>query len=270
MHVLATCNLLAAAAAFAVATWPHAALARDLPAPQQASPEVSGSSEEVTPVYFGNGCFWGRQHDFIETEKKLGRGPTTLSSLAAYAGGQSGAGPGNKVCYYYGNDAVYEELGHAEVVSMELRGSSRKVEEQMRAFADTYFKQFRKTPFGMIRSDPQDMGPAYRNVVGLPGGVRSPLFKVLQAENKYGMDLIESKGDVVQNGKHAENDKPAATMFPVYIVDSSELPAYKAEVYHQFHNGIGKAYPSSYTQGLRESFLKDGRLRPSGCPELRF
>ena len=56
----------------------------------------------------------------------------------------------------------------------------------------------------------------------------------------------------------------------VYIVDSSELPAYKAEVYHQFHNGIGKAYPSSYTQGLRESFLKDGRLRPSGCPELRF
>ena len=30
---------------------------------------------------------------------------------------------------------------------------------------------------------------------------------VVQAENKYGMDLIESKGDVVQNGKHAENDK---------------------------------------------------------------
>ena len=61
MHVLASCNLLAAAAAFAVATWPHAALARDLPAPQQASPEVSGSSEEVTPVYFGNGCFWGER-----------------------------------------------------------------------------------------------------------------------------------------------------------------------------------------------------------------
>ena len=56
----------------------------------------------------------------------------------------------------------------------------------------------------------------------------------------------------------------------VYIVDSNELPAYKAEVYHQFHNGIGKAYPSSYTQGLRETFLKDGRLQPSGCPELKF
>eukprot|EP00891_Asterochloris_glomerata_P005115 jgi/Astpho2/5115/Aster-06328 len=215
MHVLATCNLLAAAAAFAVATWPHAALARDLPAPQQASPEVSGSSEEVTPVYFGNGCFWG---------------------------------PGNKVCYYYGNDAVYEELGHAEVVSMELRGSSRKVEEQMRAFADTYFKQFRKTPFGMIRSDPQDMGPAYRNSAQLL------LFTAV-----YG------GGWPARRRQEPPLQSPA-----VYIVDSSELPAYKAEVYHQFHNGIGKAYPSSYTQGLRESFLKDGRLRPSGCPELRF
>ena len=61
MHVLASCNLLAAAAAFAVATWPHAALARDLPAPQQASPEASSTSEEVTPVYFGNGCFWGER-----------------------------------------------------------------------------------------------------------------------------------------------------------------------------------------------------------------
>ena len=63
---------------------------------------------------------------------------------------------------------------------------------------------------------------------------------------------------------------PARRFAAVYIVDSSELPAYKAEVYHQFHNGIGKAYPTSYTQGLRESFLKDGRLRPSGCPELKF
>jgi hypothetical protein len=26
----------------------------------------------------------------------------------------------------------------------------------------------------------QDMGPGYRNVIGIPGGVRSPLFKVLQ------------------------------------------------------------------------------------------
>ena len=32
----------------------------------------------------------------------------------------------------------------------------------------------------MQRLDPQDAGPAYRNVVGLPGGVNSPLFKILE------------------------------------------------------------------------------------------
>ena len=96
-----------------------------------------------------------------------------------------------------------------------------------------YFNQFQRTPFGMLRLDPQvcsagcavqglwlcihiagqacspsslhaaqdmslqlmcfsgafdlccapqDMGPGYRNVIGIPGGVRSPLFKVLQVQ----------------------------------------------------------------------------------------
>ena len=43
-----------------------------------------------------------------------------------------------------------------------------------------YFGQFRKTPFGMLRLDPQDAGPGYRNVIGIPGGITSPLFRVLQ------------------------------------------------------------------------------------------
>jgi len=40
--------------------------------------------------------------------------------------------------------------------------------------------QFRKTPMGMMRSDPQDAGPGYRNVVGVPGGVASPFFQILK------------------------------------------------------------------------------------------
>lgn len=52
--------------------------------------------------------------------------------------------------------------------------------QQMTRFADAYFKQFKRTPFGMIRLDPQDRGPAYRNIIGLPGGTTSPLFKILQ------------------------------------------------------------------------------------------
>ena len=42
---------------------------------------------------------------------------------------------------------------------------------------------------GMRRLDPQDAGPGYRNVVGLPGGTSSPLFKVLQEANKNKMEL---------------------------------------------------------------------------------
>jgi len=44
---------------------------------------------------------------------------------------------------------VYEHLGHAEVVQLELAGDSQA---EMAAFADTYFSQFVKTPFGMMRS----------------------------------------------------------------------------------------------------------------------
>lgn len=200
-----------------------------------ASSEASStdSSDNSTPIYFGNGCFWGRQKDFVDVEKALGREGGKISAITGYAGGAKGAGrflmtrpyfffvhvdlqlknghvlpanhscvllvyvcwqtvhperltpvtagPGDKVCYYYGaKPTQYEELGHAEVVQMELRGESAQTRRQMEAFADTYFGQFRKTPFGMMRLDPQDSGPAYRNVIGIPKGIDSPLFQVLK------------------------------------------------------------------------------------------
>lgn len=109
------------------------------------------------------------------------------------------AGPGDKVCYYYGaKPTQYEELGHAEVVQMELRGESAQTRRQMEAFADTYFGQFRKTPFGMMRLDPQDSGPAYRNVIGIPNGTDSPLFQVLKVINIQSLSL----SGLVWYGKH--------------------------------------------------------------------
>ena len=70
-------------------------------------------------VYFGNGCFWGRQHEFVQTERtRLGRSDDEVSSLVGYAGGFSAKGKDGKVCYYYGApDTVYERLGHGEVVA---------------------------------------------------------------------------------------------------------------------------------------------------------
>lgn len=240
------------------------------PAVPSASLEASSStdsSDSTTPIYFGNGCFWGRQKDFVDVEKALGREGGKISAITGYAGGAKGAGPGDKVCYYYGaKPTQYEELGHAEVVQMELRGESAQTRRQMEAFADTYFGQFRKTPFGMMRLDPQDSGPAYRNVIGIPRGIDSPLFQVLKERNKNGMELIPSDGNDFERGKAKDTDQ----INVVYIVDSDKLPFYRAEQYHQFHNGIGKAFSKEYTVDLKRALANNGRIGPTGCPEVRF
>ena len=35
----------------------------------------------------GNGCYWGRQHDQVQTEQKLGRKAENISAVVGYAGG---------------------------------------------------------------------------------------------------------------------------------------------------------------------------------------
>ena len=50
------------------------------------------------------------------------------------------------MCYYYGApDTVYERLGHGEVVRTVLSDTSpTKATEDLRAFAKTYFANFKK------------------------------------------------------------------------------------------------------------------------------
>lgn len=224
----------------------------------------------IEPVYFGNGCFWGRQYDFIQTEKELGRQMGDISAVVGYAGG---AVPfkdpsNNKVCYYYTTekDNVYEPLGHAEVVQVELRGADKQAE--FRRMADTYFSQFRRLPNGkMLRQDPQDAGPGYRNVIGIPGGVNSDLFKILQEANVNSMELKEgSGGKFGADGKALEPD----VLNVVWIVDSAKLPFYQAEQYHQYHNGLGKKFPDSYTKEMKQAAIKAGKVKATGCPEFFF
>lgn len=75
----------------------------------------------------------------------------------------------------------------------------------------------------------------YRNVIGLPGGIRSPFMEVLRQENVNGMTLKEGRGNSYRDSGPSEGD----AFNTVWIVDSTALPFYQAEVYHQFHNGIG-------------------------------
>lgn len=46
---------------------------------------------------------------------------------------------------------IYEKLGHAEVVQVDISQEPAKAEQEFRMFAKTYFKQFNRTPFGMAR-----------------------------------------------------------------------------------------------------------------------
>lgn len=77
-----------------------------------------------------------------------------------------------------------------------------------------------------------DRGPEYRNVVGIPGGSKSPLAKALvEASIKAGdkLDFASGKGD----------DPDARALS--FVMDSVAFPFYIAEPYHQFHDGFNCA-----------------------------
>ena len=155
-----------------------------------------------------------------------------------YAGGFSTKGPDGKVCYYYGApDTVYERLGHGEVVQTTLSsGDSDAAVADLREFSAVYFKNFKKIRgFGMQRLDPQDSGPGYRNMIGLPGGMDSPLMKVIEEENVNGMKLMRGEGNKMK-GKDASEDD---VFNSVWIYDSNELPFYPAGIH---------VVPSTHTQ----------------------
>ena len=73
-----------------------------------AAARFAGDAE--VELYFGVGCFWHVQHEFVELERSLlGREGAALTALVGYAGGTR-VGRGGEVCY-----DNYEELGHTEV-----------------------------------------------------------------------------------------------------------------------------------------------------------
>jgi len=226
-------------------------------------PEAAAT--QVEKIYFGNGCFWGRQKDFVDAEMKLGR--NNISAVAGYAGGPYTARDG-RVCYYYAPpETEYERLGHAESVGVDLMGTPEEQAAQLREFARVYFKQFRQTPFGMQRQDPQDEGPGYRNVIGIPGGIDSPLMAIIAEENVNKMEMRPGNGNLFDRGGFASEDDVINT---VWVMDTAKFQFHQAEVYHQFHNGLGKAFPSWYTKEMKAAALKAGTVKETGCPENPF
>merc|ERR1712216_347696 len=205
----------------------------------------SNDDDGMTYVYFGNGCFWGRQHEFVALEKEaLHRSDAEVKSLAGYAGGKRGGGGKNRdtVCYYYGSsDTVYERLGHAEVVRVAYAD-----EEEFKKFCEVYFRNFNRRRLGIDNEK---------------------LMKQMKSANANDMKLVRGEGNEFDaRGKPTENDQ----INVVWIVDSEKLPFYPAEMYHQFHDGLGYKFPESYTVDLKRAAAKSGSIGPvPGCPEMR-
>lgn len=172
------------------------------------------------------------QHEFVEAERRiLGRKDNALTALAGYAGGKAGTKDG-KVCYH--NAAFisdYGSLGHAEVVRLQIPPSS------FGEFAKEYCKLFDKD--GNRPDQNGDRGIEYRNLVGVPGGSKSPYAKQLVQAS------IET-GDKLDFGAGKGDDADARAL--AWVMDSSTFPFYQAEPYHQFHDGFawGEDYPNSY------------------------
>merc|ERR1719453_1000460 len=179
------------------------------------------------------------QHALVELEESLlKRAGSSVTSRAAYAGGH-GTGAEGIVCYHNAGDvADYGKMGYAEVVSLTVPESS---------FAQVAQKFWELCPRGQ-REDAQDTGGEYRSVVGLPGGMHSPLLDTLRGD--AGSALLThgagSDADTLDTGK-------------VYVYDTRDFPPHVAEKYHQFHDDMMAHYGTAYAK------LKDF-ARKTQCP----
>lgn len=210
-----------------------------LPALRGETSDTSDIDAQVQ-IYFGVGCFWHVQHEFVKAEKEiLGRDDASYTAFAGYAGAKDQTAP---ACYYDGQVT-------AEVVGLTIPPSS--VEQ----FADVYFKMFNDHD----RSHSGDKGPHYRTVLGLPGGLDSQLMtdiRKAEAANGKSFDWQVGKGD----------DADTLYTKTIWVYDSANFPFHQAEIYHQFHDDYlpGGNYETSYNI-LMAKLACDERLVPTMC-----
>lgn len=222
-------------------------------------PPVAQINEENTSVYFGNGCFWHTQYDTYQVERAppFSRTLARITSLVGYAGSKH-TSPTGQVCYHGGpSGSLYEDLGHAEVVQVQLDAASGPVADaQFTALLRYYFTAGFTAE--NTRLDPQDSGPPYRAVIGIPGGTHGPLYPLIAKMNARNMPIAEGKGGPRED---LQDERLA------YVYDSLRYHFYRGEAYHQFHVNrvLGRPVPSAYTGDLKRAQEGLGRLKSMGC-----
>jgi len=233
-------------------------------------------------VYFGNGCYWARQHTFITKleQTKLGRGDTALTAITGYAGGRI-ASNGKSVCYHgaaSANSSDYGYLGHAEAVQLLVGGL-----EDLQLAAQTYFETFVQLPQApagaagsdgnsnddaaspttpvWVRADVYDQGAEYRAIIGVPGGLSGSFAPALRAANIHNMTLR-----VGETGSEPDTFGTNS----VFVYDSSLFEFHQAELCMQFHDDQIVKYDAAY-HALKEVLMNQtGRLKQTQCPRTNF
>jgi len=208
------------------------------------------TDEGLIDVYFGCGCFWHVQHEFVAAEKKiLQRTDSQITARAGYAGGLAGSTDG-KVCYHNAASiADYGKLGHAEVVGLRIPPS------KFGEFAVEYFKLFDTK--GDRPDQAGDRGSEYRSLVGFPGGGKSEYAKLL-------VEASQATGDKLDFAFGKGDDKDARKTS--FVMDTAKFPFFVAEQYHQFHDGfnLNENYSGAYNK-LADTYAKGGEDFGS-CP----
>ena len=239
------------------------------PPPPPPPPAIGSGDGGQISVYFGAGCYWHTQYDMYlaESAAPFSRSGTEITAHVGYAGGWA-AGPGGLVCYHGGPPgSLYSDMGHGEATEV-LLDDGPSTNAQFTALLEKYFEEFQRDSSDRaktdragnpgLRLDPQDWGPAYRCLIGIPGGIRGALYPLIQAANRDNIQLVPGRG----RGDNSDEGK-------IYIYDTAEYPFYRGEQYHQFHANsvLGRRVPSSYTGTLKATQAAAGLIDPTGCPD---
>ena len=119
-----------------------------------------------------------------------------------------------------------------------------------------------------VREDPDDRGPGFRNVIGLPGGVYGPLFRFVGMRNIHALRIREG-GKSATNGRLHDFQSEGA----VYIYDTNTHPFFRAEQNQQFHSNsaLRRPVPAEYLNGARTASRGRNAIQmtcgESGIPE---
>jgi len=199
------------------------------------------TAEEEVTAYFGVGNFSHLQHEFVLKEALLlGRRGPDIQSLTGFAGGTR-TGNLDRLCYRDLKDN-YVGYGHGEVVSITVP------KNKFTDFAKLYFDQLPKRKSS-------EKGSQYRPMIGIRGGLKSPLVPLIEEAGGGDVKLVKGNGD----------DQDSLGPSAVYLYDSRALPFRPAEVYNQFKDDPPERYEFDYRE-IAERLKKIGAISSTGCP----